>query len=287
MEKSVTIIDVTSGLDAYSKLDLIANTYVDTGLLVLRGHKFTLDEHIQLVRLLGDRFGWNIHSDATQAALDSAIYSGGHADDVNRNYSQGPDEYVLDWHIEQVYYVYPILAGIWNMTTFTLPEGSGSTRFVDSIELFNTYSEEDRDFLSKSVVIWDKPTPHGTGPFYTKVVDNHPITGLPVLRVETDQGCILLPKLFLWDGNQPTEEQILKLDRLLSVLKDSLNNNLDIRYSQKWREDDLLIVDLFRMYHAVMGGFNYGERIFTGIGIRPRIYDVDMYRSMEDTLKNE
>jgi hypothetical protein len=38
-----------------------------------------------------------------------------------------------------------------------------------------------------------------------------------------------------------------------------------MEYVQEWEEGDFLIVDLFRMYHAVMGGFNYQERIMAMI----------------------
>jgi alpha-ketoglutarate-dependent taurine dioxygenase len=130
-------------------------------------------------------------------------------------------------------------------------------------------------------VKWDKPTPHGTGPFYTKVVDKHPLTQQEILRVETDRGSYLMPELALWDGKPPTEEQVSRLNVLLDVLKTNLNDNLEIRYSQLWEEGDILIVDLFRMYHSVMGGFTAGQRKFTGIGIRPKIYDNSMYTTME------
>lgn len=90
-----------------------------------------------------------------------------------------------------------------------------------------------------------------------------------------------MPKLALWDCKEPSIEQILRLDTLLAKLKTELNENLSIRYSQLWEEGDILIVDLFRMYHAVMGGFGANERKFTGIGIRPKVYDNSMYTELE------
>jgi alpha-ketoglutarate-dependent taurine dioxygenase len=280
MTKTISIVEVSSSLDAYNQVDKIADIYRDKGLLVLRGHSFSLEEHLHLSKLLGDIFNWNVYSDAPQSALDSAVYSGGHSDS-DREYNQGAEEYVLDWHIEQVYYTDPILAGIWNMTLFTASPEVGNTRFVDSIELLDTYTDSEKDFLSKSVVKWDKPAPLGTGPFYTKVVEPHPINGKPVLRVETDQGCYLMPELILYDGQSPTEEQVAELSKLLATLKTKLNTDESIRYSQQWQEGDLLIVDLFRMYHAVMGGFTYGQRKFTGIGLRPRVYDNALHNSLD------
>jgi alpha-ketoglutarate-dependent taurine dioxygenase len=281
MTKPITILEVSSSNNAYNLVDKISTIYKDTGILVLRGHSFSLEEQLHLTKLLGDIFTWNVFSDAPKSALDSAVYYGGHSDSAEKEYNQGPEEYVLDWHIEQVYYTDPILAGIWNMTSFTADKASGNTRFVDSIELLNTYSQEDRDFLLKSVVKWDKPAPLGTGPFYTKAVDRHPVTGDLTLRVETDQGCYLMPELVLYDGAEPTQVQIDRLASLLGSIKDKLNNDESIRYVQSWEQGDLLIVDLFRMYHSVMGGFTYGQRKFTGVGLRPRIYDNGLYDSLE------
>lgn len=286
-ERHIPIVEISSPEGALNSLDTIAELFKSKGVLVIRGARLSVDEQISLTKSLGSIFSWSVYEGMHESGLTSAVHQGGHSDQENRDYIEGPNDYVLDWHIEQVYYIEPILAGVWNMELFTAPYGSGDTRFVDSIELFSLYDDEDKDFLFKSIVTWDKQTPHGPGPFFTKVVDKHPITGLPVLRVETDRGCSIMPKLALWDGKVPTYDQIARLEFLLSKLKDNLNNNLNIRYSQHWQEGDLLIVDLFRMYHAVMGGFKYGERKFTGIGIRPRVYGIDMYRSIESVKTNE
>jgi alpha-ketoglutarate-dependent taurine dioxygenase len=276
-EKNIKVFHVKHPLDSLSLVESISETFRLEGLAVIRGCSFSTKEQLELVKALGDIFSWNVSSDADQSTIDSSTYFGGHSDQLDKEYSTSPEEYILDWHIEQVYYKYPILAGIWNMTIFTGPNASGDTRFVDSMELYSLYSEDDRDFLAKSIVVWDKPAPHGKGPFYTKVVDTHPMSGLPLLRVETDRGSYAMPKLHSYDGAPATEEQIARLDQLLAVLKDNLNKNLSIRYSQHWQQGDLLIVDLFRMYHAVMGGFSAGQRKFTGIGIRPKVYDNSMY----------
>lgn len=285
-EKSIPIVNVGSLSEVTSNAETLAEIFKSTGILVLRGSRFSIDDQMAITASLGDIFSWNVHSSPEGTVANTATYQGGHSDREDKDYLESPDDYVLDWHIEQVYYVHPILAGVWNMDTFTAPAGAGDTRFVDSADLYSLYSEEEKDFLSKSVVRWEKPTPNGTGPFYTKVVDNHPISGAPMLRVETDRGSYSMPRLALWDGHEPTEDQIRKLDHLLGTLKDNLNNNLDIRYSQHWQENDILVVDLFRMYHAVMGGFKLGERKFTGLSTRSRVYDNSMYTSLED-MTNE
>lgn len=280
MSRDVPVISVTSLLDAKTKSVEAINLFKDVGVLVFRGFKFSDADHIELVKALGDEFDWNVQTGASNDTLNAAVYPGGHSDLTDREYAHTKDDYVLDWHIEQVYYIDPILAGAWNMTTFTGDSAVGNTRFVDSTELYETFSVDDQEFLSKCVVTWDKPLSNGKGPFFTKVVDSHPISGRPTLRVETDRGCYKMPELCLFDGNEPSSTEIARLDSLLATLKDSLDNNTDIRYSQEWVEGDLLIVDLFRMYHAVMGGFRQGERRFTGIGLRPKTYDNSLYSDL-------
>ena len=279
--KKIQVIQGSTLAQALNDLDAITDIFTSDGVAVIRGGNFSLEDQVSLTKALGDRLGWNVSSDAPKTTIDTSIYPGGHSDQENKEYNQTSEEYVLDWHIEQVYYIYPILAGVWHMTTFTALPGAGNTRFVDSIELYELYSADEQDFLTKSIVKWDKPTPHGTGPFYTKVVDTHPISGKSLLRVETDRGSYLMPELALWDGEIPTQSQSERLGNLLDRLKTNLNDNLDIRYSQLWREGDILLVDLFRMYHAVMGGFGLGQRKFTGIGIRPKVYDNSMYTNLD------
>lgn len=275
------VISISSYEDALSRIDDIAQVFEEDGVVVLRGHAFSLDEHRDIVKPLGDRYGWSISSSSEPAILDSAVYPGGHSDNPDMNTEHTKEDYMLDWHIEQVYYIYPILAGAWNMTRFTAEKGIGNTRFVDSTALYKDLSREEQEFLDKSVVIWDKPFNLGKGPFYTKAVDYHPRSGEPVIRVETDQGCYLHPELHLWDRQEPTEEQSVMFKAIMQKIKTRLNEDTDIRLTQEWEQGDLLIVDLFRMYHSVMGGFRYNERVFTGIGIRPEVHDNSLYTDVE------
>lgn len=278
---NLEIIKVSSYDDVIVNLDKLFAAFERDGVFVLRGHSFTQDEHIGVVQKLGDKYNWSLNSEANSFIIESAIYPGGHSSDPNMNIEHTKDDYLLDWHIEQVYYIYPILAGAWNMTRFTADKGVGNTRFVDSTWLYKNLSKADQEFLAKVVVFWDKPLNTGKGPFYTKAVDTHPYNGEPVLRVETDRGCIIHPTLHLVDKNPPTSEEIARFSSIMSSIKDELNNNEEIRLTQEWEQGDLLIVDLFRMYHAVMGGFRYNERVFTGIGVRPKLHDNSLYTDME------
>lgn len=165
---------------------------------------------------------------------------------------------------------------------YTNPK-AGNTHFVDSNELYESLPDEDKDFLSKSIVIWDKPIGprSGFGPYYTKALDTNKVNGKTVVRLETDSGCTIPVSLYLFDGIEPSKEQKDKFLSILSSIKQKLNTDTSIRYEQEWQQDDVIIVDLFRMYHAVTGGFSYGERKFHGTFTRPAGYTSDLYDSLE------
>lgn len=284
------LIEVSSLDEAISKLPEIIDIFNTTGLMVFRGYKFEPKEQLKLVSLVGDELGWNICTarigpDPDEIKADQYLFHAGGSDNPDRPVGTDAD-YTLDWHIEQVFYVYPVLAGTWNMYEFTADPTSGHTHFADSIELYNMLSKDDRDFLEKCVVKWDKAIGPvaGWGPYLTKVVDVHPNLHVPLLRVETDGGCIIRPSLHAYDGDAPTQEQTDRYESLYSWLKETLRHDLNIRYVQRWMQDDMVLVDLFRMYHAVTDGFGYGSRKFRGAFLRPTDYDATLFKDMSQII---
>lgn len=277
MSKHIHAIKITSFDDAVSKVSDAIEIFNRDGLVLFRGHKFTEDEHKQITMLLGDHLNWDINSKSEPWELNSGLVFGGHSDNPDKDYGKSSLDYVLDWHIEQIHYVTPPLGGVWYMKEFSARADTGQTVFIDSAELYETFSEQDRDFLLKSIIFWDKPVNTGKGPFYTKAVQDHPITGSPVLRVEMDVGCSITPILYSIDGRKPTEEEIQKFEDMRVSIKDELLHNESIKYCQEWATGDLLVVDFFRMYHAVLGGYKYNERIMTYIGTKVLNYTNEMY----------
>ena len=270
MSNCPTVLAISSFDEAISKIKAIKTEYLNDGVVVLRGHTFSEDEQFNLVQRLGDLFGWSIDSNTQRETVPGSIYTGGHSADKTSSYGAASTDYVLDWHIEQVYYISPIVAGIWNMTTFTAPRGHGNTLFVDAATLYNDLSEVEKDLLSNATVVWSKPSPTTDGPYYTKAVGLHPVLGVPILRVETDRGCYSSPELYKVSGSPPSDSQIELFTRIMNKVKYRLTVDTDIRLTQEWEQGDLLVVDLYRMYHAVLGGFKYGERTFTGESVTPK-----------------
>ena len=147
-------------------------------------------------------------------------------------------------------------------------------------------SEEEQDFLLKSTMYWKKQAQNHSGPYYTKAVDFHPLSGKATLRIETDRGCEVHPELYLFDKRDATELEKSNFKNIVEKIKSRLHEDKTILHYQEWQEGDLLIVDLFRMYHSVMGGFSRGQRKFKGLGMRPKTYNHDLYDSLETLWKN-
>jgi alpha-ketoglutarate-dependent taurine dioxygenase len=281
------VVTVSSLQDSLERLDEIAGLFRDQGLLVLKGHKFTPVEQLTIVAHLGDIFNWNICTDAvstepSEETAEAFLFYAGHSDNPDRSVASA-DEYALGWHIEQVFYINSVLAGTWNMVHFDAPPKAGRTYFADSTEVYELLSERDKGFLDKVVVEWDKPIgpKTGFGPFYTRAVDSHPISGRPTLRLETDGGCIITPNLYKFDGEDPTDKQLATYKRLYDWLRFELVENEGLRYVQDWSEGDMVLVDLFRMYHAVTDGFTHNQRIIRGAFLRTKEYNSDLYTSMD------
>jgi len=281
-------LHVTSLEDALSRVDSVVETFLSKGILKLKGHRFTRTEQLLFTRKLGDILGWNINSESVPDNFNPEIlerwaFEAGHSDNPAVENSD-EDSYLLGWHIEQVFYIDQFLAGIWNMDHIGYDNRkAGRTLFADSIDIYKNLPNEDKDFLEKSVVIWDKPIGPNTGfgPFFTKATDVHPNTGDNVIRLETDTGVLIPVELYQFDGREPSEEESETFIRILSELREKLDKDLSIRYEQQWEEGDLLIVDLFRMYHALTGGFKLGERKFYATFARPKEYTHDLWNSME------
>lgn len=268
MTKQIKTVEVSSFSDVIENLPEIIESFKNFGLVLIKGHTFSKEDHTKLTQLLGDVFGWNISSLSTEKELDVRYRTdGGQSIEINRDYNVEKDEYFLDWHIEQIYFISPPLAGLWHMTKLICPYGSGNTRFADSNEIFNLLDKDDQEFLKKLIILWDKPANSEVGPFYNKAVDKHPISEIPIIRIETDNGCYVLPTVYSVNGKSPTQEEENRFQSIFSRIKSELYDNEKIRYEQKWQEGDFLIVDFFRMYHAVMGGFRYKERTMSIVSV--------------------
>jgi hypothetical protein len=99
--------------------------------------------------------------------------------------------------------------------------------------------------------------------FFTyNLVSPHWITNEKELRTYFDEEVI---ELFQFDSREPSELEKNRFNSLSKYIHDEINFNENIRMQHLWQKGDLLIPDLFKLTHAVSGGFNKNERKLEGI----------------------
>jgi alpha-ketoglutarate-dependent taurine dioxygenase len=254
--KTPEIIDFVSIQDISDNISLYKDILIRDGILVFRGANLSHEDHGIVSNKINEHFG---------------IYDEGNFNGYTENHSQtsknlnikfGPDDIMLPWHIEHPTRVNPIVLGAWNMHKFKTNEENGKTYFVNSKMLYKEMPDRLKSFLGKCIIDDDVASP---GEARThEVVHNHWITGEPVIRTsfiysKTNQ------ILCSVNGGIPSEDDLILYDEAMSWIRDQLYNNLDIRIVHKWKQGDLVISDIFVMYHAVTGGFSPEDREFVGI----------------------
>ena len=70
--------------------------------------------------------------------------------------------------------------------------------------------------------------------------------------------------MYKFDGETPEEWQKEKFIEIRNFFINQIDKNEEIRIVHKWKENDLVFSDLFRLAHAVTGGFHSSERKFLG-----------------------
>jgi alpha-ketoglutarate-dependent taurine dioxygenase len=243
-----------------NNFDFYKNKFVEDSVIVFRNANLTHEEHIELNKFFGEKFGWiNFKSDSGE--VDKYIEDHARMKDVLTTKS---DEILVFWHIEHAYYKNPIVAATWNMLVFNTSNDNGQTYFVDSSKLYKNLKNEWKTFLENSLV--------GVSNFDGdlkfddyKPVGTHWITNDPVIRLRIDRLGGITNKLVSVNDKSPTEEERKVFKDICSWFNNEVITNQEIRMVHKWQKGDLVLTDLFRLAHAVSGGFDPVDRKFVGI----------------------
>lgn len=216
---------------------------------------------------LGDLIGWSLFN-------KSSKYIESHARQ-QQIASSGPDDVLVRWHIEHTYYVNPIVAATWNMYNFKTNIENGKTYFVDTGVIFEMLSEEEKQFLIDSTIceppaLKEQQINAGFASNATNLAEQYPIikshwlTGKPIIRFTVDPSPFMVD-LALYKGREPELDTVRYFKSLIRKIEDIIKNNEDIRIVHRWQQGDLVIPDLFKLAHAVTGGFKPEDREFRGI----------------------
>jgi alpha-ketoglutarate-dependent taurine dioxygenase len=241
-----------------NNISLYLDKFIKSGVIVFRNANLNKEEHIIFNEHLSSLFGWNIHKNTE--SNNTYSYTENHSQNKGLDGSSS-DDIALVWHIEHVSYQNPIVSGTWNMEVFNTDSENGKTYFVDSEKIYNRMSDDWKNFLSSCLVkskINEK--------IYTPVQE-HWITKNPVLRLDVDnlKFNINYTELYSVNHNVPTQNDLIVFNEILQWFSNEVFNNENIRVVHKWQQGDLVLVDTFKMAHAVTGGFKPSDREFTGI----------------------
>jgi hypothetical protein len=170
----------------------------------------------------------------------------------------------------------PAIGATWNMEKFSCERDAGSTLFVNISDVYDTFSEEDTSFLKKcevsAIQYWDKPKSEKQQPATHDAVELYEPSGRHALRLNAvfkyGEDSFYLER---FEGRKPSEEENERFYELALKFTKLVHNDEDLQQIHLWQENDLLVVDLFLMAHAVFGGFKPSERSFYGLWAHRRL----------------
>jgi alpha-ketoglutarate-dependent taurine dioxygenase len=257
---NITTIDFP-GIDyIINNAQFYKDKFINDSILIFRNANLSFEQQSELHDALGKIFGW-----VTPKENDNQLskYVEDHATNTKVGVAT-KDEIMLTWHIEHVYYDNPILAGTWNMLVFNIDNENGKTYFVDSEKVYLLMPQDYKDFLNKCII---SAKDFGLEDVFTNFnpIQKHWLTGKPIVRVRIAENRESINNLVSFDGEKPTKDQDEKFKDIVWWFSNQVMNNQDIRMVHKWQKGDLVIPDMFKLAHAVTGGFNPIDRKFIGI----------------------
>jgi alpha-ketoglutarate-dependent taurine dioxygenase len=235
-------------------------------IIVFRGLKFSRQQQVALTRRFGDEIGWYPNSSSWPAAFWSYEENHSHTMDRYDKHDVPKDELFLSWHLEHMGHKNPAIGATWNMEKFTCDHGVGNTLFVNISDIYDMFNKEETDFLKKckvaAVIGQEEPVLHDAVELYEP-------SGRFSLRLNAlfkyDRETFYLHS---YDGREPSIDESDRFMNLSLRFTDNVHKNEDIQQVHMWQENDLVVVDLFLMVHAVLGGFKPSERFFYGCWAR-------------------
>ena len=249
-----------------NNIEYYKNKFINDSVICFRNANLTQEEQFDFGAKIGKLMGWR-YLDNTSEYVENHVRK---SDIVS-----GPDDIIVEWHIEHTYYVNPIVASTWNMYNFKTNPENGKTYFVDTGVVFEMLSDEEKQFLIDSVVTEPEfiKKSQMSSKFLsenTNLSDEHPIinthwlTGQPIIRFMILPDPYIIP-LVSYKNEVPSKESLDYFKLLIRKIEKIIMENEDIRIVHKWQQGDLVIPDLFKLAHAVTGGFKSEDREFRGI----------------------
>lgn len=255
----------------------VIDLLLEYGVCVVRGVEIDADTQGILMRSIGDILGWYPNSDGGSLNL----YLENHEftikqktiqfnDDVSKiNYK---DEVLVSWHMEHIGFLNPAVGATWNMKKFLCDRECGKTLFFDGTQIKQLINQKEFEFLEKCEFLvdfndnnqeYEKFGVLPEGVVRVPAVKLHKYSGKQIVNIPPSLG--QNSKLISFDKIEPTYENIMEFNSLVLKISRLIMHSEKNRITHRWKQNDLVIADLSRMYHAVTGGFSANERFFEGM----------------------
>jgi alpha-ketoglutarate-dependent taurine dioxygenase len=274
--KAIETIAIESFDSFIQDLPKYVDLFKKQAIIVFRGFKFSREQQLTITRIFGDHMNWYPNSNTPIETFWPYEENHSKSMDTWGRHDVAKDEYLLMWHIEHMGHKNPAIGATWNMEKFSCERDAGSTLFVNISDVYDTFSEEDTSFLKKcevsAIQYWDKPKSEKQQPATHDAVELYEPSGRHTLRLNAvfkyGEDSFYLER---FEGRKPSEEENERFYELALKFTKLVHNDEDLQQIHLWQENDLLVVDLFLMAHAVFGGFKPSERSFYGLWAHRRL----------------
>ena len=246
------VVEKTSYEDILKNLDFYIDRFLHHGVLIFKSLPLQEKEQLSIMEKFASKLGWG-HIPPRDIE--------NHSFTINRLGSNtcSDVEILIPWHLEHCRKNDKQIASSWHMIKIDCPKTSGTTGFINSDDILNQMKEDWVDLLRSSIVCdATKETP--VRPIYRNAITTHRNRSKEILNLPPAlSGDVLISV----NNEPPTSEHIDKFELIKTFIEETVASHNDKpEHWHKWDLNDLVIIDLTNVYHAVKGGFQIGQRKF-------------------------
>jgi alpha-ketoglutarate-dependent taurine dioxygenase len=246
--------------EVLDNVDLYRQKFLDDSIIVFRNANLSYDDQSLLHAELGQLFSYYID---TQDDNKTAKYIENHSERPLIETATG-DDILLPWHIEHIYSGNPKVSATWNMTKFTTDSENGKTYFIDCEKAYDSMPSDWKIFLDVCKINNPNEATDENLDDFSPVV-NHWMNNKSLLRLAPRKNKNSGTTLRSVYDREPTELEKTLFEEIFAWFGNYVYDNEEERIVHKWEQGDLLIVDIFKLAHAVTGGFSPSDREFIGM----------------------
>ena len=249
--------------DIYNDIDLYVQKFLDDGILFFKNLFLSEENQLNLFKTIGEKA--NFKPENKTDIEDHKNTFDRYQKTILEN------EIFIEWHLENIQQENPQVAASWSMEKCECPTTSGKTFCVNMSDFYLNLPDKWKSFLEHLTIEINIENDNNGVVFVDKniqeknikpVVQEHYLNKNKVLRIpfyEEDY------KPYQYNGCELTEDDLNVFTEIKDYIQKNITDNLDSNNYISWEKGDLVIIDLFTIAHAVSGGFNIGERIFSRI----------------------